>query len=222
MIGAGFLFGAAGLTGICQPLTALDRISRRCLRDITAVVATTSLKMSISTSRLKRPELDRCLSRLKKGDTLVIYKLDRLGRSVHFLLGLVKTLGDRGINLVSLNDPIDTTTPVGVAIFQFCAVMAELEKGIIRERTKAGLQSARARGRVGGAPPKTNAQQRSAIVTMWESGKHSGREIANTYNISSATLYRILANHKKRQANERLHPPGKKQSDTPTPRRGSQ
>jgi DNA invertase Pin-like site-specific DNA recombinase len=132
MIGAGFLFGAAGLTGICQPLTALDRISRRCLRDITAVVATTSLKMSISTSRLKRPELDRCLSSLKKGDTLVIYKLDRLGRSVHFLLGLVKTLGDRGINRVSLNDPTDTTTPVGVAIFQFCAVMAELEKGIIR------------------------------------------------------------------------------------------
>ena len=177
---------------------------------------------SISTPRPKHPELDRCLARLKKGDTLVIYKLDRLGRSVHFLVGLVKTLGDRGINLVSLNDPIDTTTPVGVAIFQFCAVMAELEKGIIRERTKAGLQSARARGRVGGAPPKTNAQKRSAIVTMWESGKHSGREIADTYNISSATLYRILANHKKRQANERLHPPGKKQSDTPTPRRGSQ
>jgi len=175
---------------------------------------------SISTSKLKRPELDRCLASLNKGDTLVIYKLDRLGRSVHFLLGLVKTLGDRGINLVSLNDPIDTTTPVGVAIFQFCAVMAELEKGIIRERTKAGLQSARARGRFGGAPPKTNAQQRNAIVSMWESRKHTGKEIAETYKISSATLYRILAKHKTRQAKERQHPPTKKQGDTLTKRKG--
>ncbi|WP_051979568.1 recombinase family protein [Edaphobacter aggregans] len=167
---------------------------------------------SVSSTSKKRPELDRCLQTLKKGDTLVVFKLDRLGRSVHFLLELVQTLGKRGINLVSLHDPIDTTTPMGVAIFQFSAVMAQLEKGMIRERTMAGLKAARDRGRFGGAPQKTSPQQRAAIGTMWDSGKHSGREIAEIYNISKATVFRILA---KRKAATAIKKPARRKPTQP-------
>ena len=99
-----------------------------------------------------RPVLDDLLSRLRPGDVLVIWKLDRLGRSLKHLVTLTHELLERKIGLVSLNDPIDTTTAQGRLVFNIFAALAEFERDLIRERTQAGLQAARARGRKGGRP----------------------------------------------------------------------
>ncbi len=106
-----------------------------------------------SGAKTARPELARALDHLRAGDTLIVWKLDRLGRSLPHLVETVKALSDRDVGLRSLQDPIDTTTPGGRLVFHVFAAMAEFERDLIRERTNAGLAAARARGRVGGRPP---------------------------------------------------------------------
>jgi len=97
-----------------------------------------------------KPDFENLLAFVRAGDTIVIWKLDRLGRSTKGLIELVEQLSQRGVNLVSLNDPIDTTSPGGVLVFQIFCALAEHERNVIVQRTKAGLESARARGRKGG------------------------------------------------------------------------
>ena len=145
---------------------------------------------------MDRPELTRCLDTLRVGDTLAVWRLDRLGRSIRDLIDIVQQLEKAGIQFVSLTEEINTRTATGKLTFHIFASIAEFERNLIRERTNAGLMAARARGKVGGAPPKTSVKQDQAMLTLWESNEQSASEIAKTYNISVATFFRRMAKAK--------------------------
>ena len=149
----------------------------------------------VSGARMERPVLDRVVDSLRTGDVLVIWKLDRLGRSLKHLVELVNTLRERGVGLQSLNDPIDTTTPQGRLSFNLFASLAEFERDLVRERTQAGLSAARARGRNGGRPKGLSAQAEAtacAAETLYLERKLSVRQIADRLGISKSTLYAYL------------------------------
>ena len=117
-----------------------------------------------SGSKTARPELDRLLVDIRAGDTIVIWKLDRLGRSLKHLVELVGKLSERKIGLLSLNDPVDTTNAQGRLVFNLFASLAEFERELIQERTQAGLSAARARGRIGGRPKGLTAPAESTAM----------------------------------------------------------
>lgn len=149
----------------------------------------------VSGAKTERVELNRLLSTLRKGDVIVIWKLDRLGRSLKHLVLLIHELIEKGIGLQSLNDPIDTTTAQGRLVFNIFACLAEFERDVIKERTQAGLQAARARGRTGGRPKGLSAPaQRKAIAAeaLYKEGKLSVVEICENLSMSKATLYKYL------------------------------
>ena len=148
-----------------------------------------------SGAKTARPVLDDVLSRLREGDVLVIWKLDRLGRSLKHLVTLATELMERKIGLISLNDPIDTTTPQGRLIFNIFASLAEFERDLIRERTQAGLQAARARGRKGGRPrglSKQAEEKAMAVETLYREEQLSVQAICDQLGISKPTLYAYL------------------------------
>ncbi|WP_175990486.1 recombinase family protein [Bacillus sp. Marseille-Q1617] len=138
-----------------------------------------------------RQKLKELIDYAREGDVLVVYKLDRLGRSTKKLIELTDELENRGIELVSIRDNIDTTTAVGKAMFRMLAVLSEMERDLISERTRAGLESARARGRKGGRPRKDSKIINKAIK-LYESRQYSVREIEDLTGVSKATLYREL------------------------------
>ncbi len=142
----------------------------------------------------ERPELEKMLSQLRAGDIVVVWKLDRLGRSLRDLIDLVAEFKKRGVDFVSLQDGINTATSTGRFTFNIFASLAEFEREIIKERTKAGLAAAKARGRAGGRPgglsPEATEKAKSAKV-LSESGKRA-EEIAKILGISRATCYRYL------------------------------
>jgi len=139
-----------------------------------------------------RPQLDACLDYLRAGDTLVVWRLDRLGRGLKHLIEAIEELHDRGIGVRSLTEQIDTTTSAGRLQFHIFGALAEFEREIIRERTRAGLAAARARGRIGGRPPALTAEKLAGARAMRER-KHTMLEIAKALGVSRATLYRHLA-----------------------------
>ncbi len=141
-------------------------------------------------TRKKRPELKAALDNLRSGDTFVIYKLDRLARSTKELYEISEDLKSRGVQFVSLNDNIDTSTAVGKAMFGMLAVFAEFERGMIQERTIAGLNAARKRGRVGGRPI-TSEDTKRRVRALYESGE-SATDIAKDQGIGRSTVYKIL------------------------------
>lgn len=148
-----------------------------------------------SGAKTARPALDDLLSRLRTGDILVIWKLDRLGRTLKHLVYLTNELMERQIGLISLNDPIDTTTPQGRLVFNIFASLAEFERDLIRERTQAGLRAARARGRRGGRPGGLSKQAEAtamAAETLYEAGELSVQAICDQLQISKPTLYAYL------------------------------
>jgi len=149
----------------------------------------------VSGSQADRPELTRLLEMIRVGDTLVIWKLDRLGRSLAHLIGLVSDLEARQIGLLSLNDPVDTTTPQGRLVFRIFASLAEFEREVIRERTMAGLASARRRGQRLGRPKGLSkaAQQTARIAeSLYNEKLYSVEQIARELSISKTTLYKYL------------------------------
>jgi len=142
-----------------------------------------------------RPQLLAMQQILRKNDVVYIYKLDRLGRSLKHLLEIVVELEKKGVGLISLNDPIDTTTASGRLIFNIFASIAEFEKDLIRERTKSGLEAARARGRKGGRIRGISKEgQKTAILAqaLYNEGKLGVKHIAKELNISKMTLYKYL------------------------------
>lgn len=152
-------------------------------------------KEVVSGAKTARPVLDDLLANLRKGDVLVVWKLDRLGRSLKHLVTLTNELIERKIGLISLNDPIDTTTAQGRLVFNIFASLAEFERDLIRERTKAGLEAARARGRTGGRPGGLSKQAEAtamAAETLYIEGKLSVKAIADQLGITKPTLYRYL------------------------------
>ena len=139
-----------------------------------------------------RPELERCLDHLRPGDTLVVWRLDRLGRSLRHLIDSIAVLDQRGIGFRSLTENVDTTSPGGRLVFHLFGALAEFERDLIRERTQAGLVAARARGRNGGRPAVMTAQKLSVAREMAASGEHTMAVIARTVGVGRATLYRHM------------------------------
>ena len=148
-----------------------------------------------SGARAARPGLETCLANLKKGDTLVVWRLDRLGRSMSHLVGLVEELRERGVDFKSLQDgAIDTTTASGELMFMVFSALAQFERRLIQERTRAGLASARARGRLGGRPPKASSDPEVKMAKeLHKNPDVSIDEICATLSISRSTFYRYLA-----------------------------
>lgn len=145
-----------------------------------------------SGARTDRPELAACLDYLREGDTLVVWRLDRLGRSTKHLLSLVEGLEARGVQFRSVTEGFDTSTPGGKLIFTVFAALAEMERNLIRERTNAGLKAARDRGRVGGRRRALTPAKLAQARRMRASGEHTMGEIAEVVGVSPATLYRHL------------------------------
>lgn len=147
-----------------------------------------------SGARTERPGLDACLEALESGDTLVVWRLDRLGRSMPHLVGVVTGLKKRGVGFKSLSDgAMDTTTPSGELIFHIFAALAQFERELIRERTRAGLEAARARGRQGGRKPISASHPKVRMAkTMHQDRSLSINEICSSLGISRATFYRYL------------------------------
>lgn len=145
--------------------------------------------------KAERPVLQNLIQTVRSGDVIVIWKLDRLGRSLRHLVDLVNTLMEKGVGLKSLQDPIDTTTAQGRLIFNIFASLAEFERDLISERTLAGLNAARARGRKGGRPKGLNdSAEKKAIAAeaLYIKGDLSVNEISDNLGISKVTLYRYL------------------------------
>ncbi len=150
---------------------------------------------TVTGAKADRPILAKAMDALRSGDVLVIWKLDRLGRSLRNLIDIVSELLQRKIGLQSLGDPIDTTTSHGKLTFNIFASLAEFERDLIRERTNAGLTAARARGRMGGRPkglPPGAEQTACAAETLYREGTLSSQQIADRLHISKSTLYAYL------------------------------
>ena len=142
-----------------------------------------------------RPQLTAALDYLRPGDTLMVWKLDRLGRSLRHLVDTVTALQQREIGFRSLQENIDTTTATGRLIFHVFCALAEFERDLIRERTQAGLSAARARGRLGGRPAVMTPQKAQTARQLYDEGKLTMSEIAQVVGVSRATLYRHLGEH---------------------------
>jgi DNA invertase Pin-like site-specific DNA recombinase len=147
---------------------------------------------TVSGAQRDRPELKAALGYMREGDTLVVWKLDRLARSVRQLIETVEGLEARGVGFRSLTENIDTTSPGGKLVFHLFAALAEFERGLIRERTMAGLASARARGRTGGRPRSLTDRDLIAIGALLADDQITVAEAAKRVGISPATLYRYF------------------------------
>jgi len=148
---------------------------------------------TVSGAKAARPGLDEALSHLRSGDTLVVWKLDRLGRSLRHLIDTIQVLSDRGIGFKSLQESIDTTTPGGKLVFHVFGALAEFERDLVKERTNAGLASARARGRKGGRPKALSEKQRQQARTLIKDPSISIGEICKTLKVGRSTLYRYVS-----------------------------
>jgi DNA invertase Pin-like site-specific DNA recombinase len=149
----------------------------------------------LSGARVERPVLQAMLTHLREGDILLIWKLDRLGRSLRHLIEVVTDLAQRGIGFKSLQENLDTTTSSGKLVFHMFGALAEFERDLIRERTHAGLVAARARGRLGGRPRGLSTQAEAtalAAETLYREGQLSVRQIAAKLHIAKSTLYVYL------------------------------
>lgn len=146
----------------------------------------------VSGAKAHRPELDRMVGMLREGDTVVVWKLDRLGRSLQNLVELVNKFDGMGVQFRSLTEAIDTTTPGGVLVFNIFASLAQFERDLIRERTSAGLQAARARGRHGGRPTKLNERQVREVRRLYDSRTVTVGQLAAMMGVGRSTIYRVL------------------------------
>ena len=146
-----------------------------------------------SGARDDRPGLAKAIAALNSGDVLVVWKLDRIGRSLHHLVSLVADLEQRGVGLRVLTGGIDTTTATGRLVFGIFAALAEFERELIRERTNAGLAAAKARGRRGGRRSKLTPERITFARTLLADPKVTVATVAKTFGVDRATLYRALA-----------------------------
>ena len=146
-----------------------------------------------SGGRWDRPELHRMLDQLRPGDVVVVWKLDRLTRSLKDLLLIMEKIDAAGAGFRSLTESIDTTTPAGRMMMQMVGTFAEFERAVIRERTTAGLATARAKGRRGGRKPSLDEDQKADIADNVLSGRKTGADMARLYKISQATITRTVA-----------------------------
>lgn len=145
-----------------------------------------------SGAKASRPGLQRALEFARKGDSIVVWRLDRLSRSLKDLIELVNSLDEMGVGLKSLHESIDTTSSSGKLIFHIFGALAEFERNLIRERTQAGLKAARARGRLGGRPKALSPEKQALAVSLYDEKKHSVEQICEMMRISKPTLYKYI------------------------------
>ncbi|MEK4894191.1 integrase [Bacillus wiedmannii] len=152
-----------------------------------------------SGAKKDRKELQLLLSKLRKDDTLVVYKLDRLGRTMHQLVNLLQEFNEKGIHFVSIKDGIDTSTTMGRFLFHIFGAMAEMEREVINERVISGVAAAKARGREGGRKKAHTSQQIQGMMEMLASGK-TKVEVCEMFDVARATLYRYIKEHDSKQS----------------------
>lgn len=150
-----------------------------------------------------RPGLARATDLLRPDDTLVVWRLDRLGRSLRHLIGFVGDLQARQVGFVSLTEHIDTDTPAGRLTFHLFGALAEFERGLVRERTMAGLAAARARGRRGGRPPALDLPKQELCARLYAEGRYPVAELCRLMGISKPTLYAYVKAHGKSPQHDR-------------------
>jgi DNA invertase Pin-like site-specific DNA recombinase len=145
-----------------------------------------------SGAKENRPELTKLLDHARKGDVVIVWKLDRLARSLTQLITTATLLADRGVELRSVTEQIDTTSPSGKLTFHLFAALAEFERDLIRQRVNAGLKAARARGRLGGRKPKLSESDIQKARVLLDSGKYSMGKVAKELQVSYTTLWRAV------------------------------
>ena len=146
----------------------------------------------LSGAKAERPGLQQALQYARAGDTIVVWRLDRLSRSLKDLIEMVTLLESKGIGLRSLQEAIDTSSSSGKLIFHIFGALAEFERNLIRERTQAGLQAARARGRKGGRPKSLNKDKQALAVKLYDEKKHTVDQICEMMGVSKPTLYKYI------------------------------
>ena len=179
------------IVGYARVSTA-DQTTEAQLPELTKAGCRKIYQETMSGRTMDRPELEKCLERLEEGDSLVVWRLDRLGRSLRDLLEIVNRLEKQGITFISLKERFDTGTPAGRLIFHFFASLTQFERELIRERTMSGLSAARARGRFGGRKPKLSPQQVRVVKTLWASREHTAKAIAEQFDVSVSTIERTV------------------------------
>lgn len=160
----------------------------------------------VSGIRAERLQLAKLKEQLREGDTIVVWKFDRMSRSLRDLIDLMRELEQKKVTFISVTENIDTSTPSGKLAFHIFASIAEFERDMIRERTIAGLASARARGRNGGRPRKTSEEQNRMIYSMYRDKTVTIKTILDTFRISKTTLYEIVARYKNTVTQKQLQP----------------
>ena len=155
---------------------------------------------AVSGGRWDWPELHRMLDQLREGDTVVVWKLDRLSRSLKDVLHTMERIAEAGAGFRSVTEHIDTTTPAGRMMMRMVGSFAEFERAMVRERTSAGLAAARAEGRVGGRRKRLDAAKRHEIAESVVAGRKTGAEMTRLHNVSQPTVSRIVAQHRRTDA----------------------
>ncbi len=150
-----------------------------------------------SGAKADRPGLEKALEQLREGDSLIVWKLDRLGRSLRHLIDIIQRLKDLGIGFQSIGENIDTTTTGGKLVFHIFSALAEFERDLIRDRTNAGLQAARARGRKGGRPARLSAKNIKKMVGYYNNQKNTVDEICKIFGIGRTSFYNYLRKEQK-------------------------
>ena len=185
--------------GIC------NHAYRLCSRIYTRTAQITALKAAgcelvfeekMSGGRWDRPELHRLLGQLRKSDVVVVWKLDRLSRSLKDVLLVMEKIEKAGADFQSLTEAIDTSTPAGRMMMQIVGSFAEFERAMLKERTKSGLDSARKEGRIGGRRAKLTVQQQKEVISLVTSGQKTGADAARLFRVHPSTVVRLLAKNR--------------------------
>lgn len=143
-----------------------------------------------------RPELEHCLKALRPGDELVVWRLDRLGRNLKDLIRIVEGLKDKAVSFRSVTERVDTSGPTGTLVFHIFASLAQFERSLILERTQAGMEAARARGRKGGRPPALDAEKARMAKAMMKNREFSVASLVRQFGVSRTTLYELASQEK--------------------------
>ena len=183
------------LLGYARVSRGEEQSTRMQVRALKEAGATKVFREAASGGRWDRPELHRLLDQLRPGDVVVVWKLDRLSRSLKDLLHILEKIDEAGAGFRSLTEAVDTTTAGGRMLMQMIGSFAEFERSMIRERTRAGLQAAREQGRVGGRRPKLSPTQRKEVIAMVKSGNKTAAEAARLFGVHPSTVGRIVAQH---------------------------
>lgn len=181
------------LHGYARVSKAEDQDTLTQIKALKAAGAKKIFEEKASGGRWDRPELHRMLDQLREGDIVVVWKLDRLSRSLKDLLHIIEKIEAAKAGFRSVTEAIDTTTAAGRMMMQMVGSFAEFERAMIRERTKAGLETARAAGRIGGRRPKLTPMQEQEIISMLKSGNKKAADVARLFKVHPATISRLIA-----------------------------